>query len=362
MYYTLAIGILGLIAGSLLIDPFLFAAFFIELAVICAVIILSSRTSGRARGGLRLLSFYTMAMLAILVVGWSVDVSDLYFGMEADSNRLALLLGFGLAIFLAIPPFHSWLPISAEENHPFSWAFVAVVLQGAAFFFLMRFLSTFTWINENEGIFTFIRNIGATMAILASLWSVLQKNFQKMASYALIADLGVMLIALGLGSMEGFQLALGLTGARVVSMACLSQGLVQLWKCRNQRHAYEEGGDVVPTPITSAAIIVGMLSIAGFPLTAGFPGRWGLLSMVAKMDHFAWLAIVGSMGILCIAAFRIAAELVYYKGEDKSKSLDWIEKAFLGESVLLTIIFGIFPQLIFPWIITALDGIQLPIL
>jgi NADH-quinone oxidoreductase subunit N len=362
MYYTLAMGILGLIAASLLIDPFLYAAIFIELAVIFAVIILSSRTLGRARGGLRLLSLYTLAMLAILLVGWSVDVSGFGLEMEGANTRLALLLGFGLATFLSIPPFHSWIPMAAEENHPFSWAFVAVVLQGAALFFLMRFIGSFTWIHENKEVFRFIRNIGATMAIIASLWSVLQEDFQKMASYALIADLGVMLVALGLGSMEGFQLALGLTGARVISMSCLSQGLMQLWKYNRREYTEEDIETVLPSPIVSAAILVGMLSIAGFPLTAGFPGRWSLLSMIAPLDRFAWIAIVGSMGVLCIAAFRITAALVFEKRNTQSERLTWKEKVFLGEGVFLTIVLGIFPQLLFPWIITALEGIQLPLL
>lgn len=362
MFYALAMGILGLIAASLMINPFLFAAIFIELAVISATLILSSRELGRYRGGLRLLSLYTLAMLAILLGGWIIDVSDAGFEMEGLNTSLALIMGFGFATLISIPPFHSWLPIAAEENHPFTWTFIGIVLQGAALFFIVRFLSSFTWLNENELVYPFIRGVGATMALVSSLWAVVQKDFNKMASYALIADQGVMLVAVGVGTEEGFQLALGLTGARVISMACLSQGLMEWWGYWRRSKIKDSEAASGPTPFSSAAILVGMLSLAGFPITAGFPGRWGLLSIIASLDHYAWIAIVGSMGILGVAAIRSAMALFLKEDTTHSIILDWKRKIFIGGSLLLTILFGIFPQLLFPWIIKALEGITFPLI
>ncbi|OGO20273.1 MAG: hypothetical protein A2Z14_16185 [Chloroflexi bacterium RBG_16_48_8] len=362
MFYSLGMGVLGLIAASLLINPFLFAAIFIELAVIGSTLILSSRQPGRSRGGLRLLSLYTLATLAILLVGWCIDTGNV--GMEIDgiNSMLSLLLIFGFTILISVPPFHAWLPITAEENHPFTWTFVAVVLQGAALFFIVRFITNFTWLNENEMLFPFIRSIGATMALVSALWTVLQKDLQKMASYAFISDLGVMLVALGLGSRDGFQLALGLTGARVISMACLSQGLMQVWKSSQLPEDELHQTEIVLSPLASAAILVGLLSLAGFPLTAGFPGRWGLLSLIASLDPYAWMAIVGSMGILSIATIRSAMALLLRKQGICLEISDWKERIFLRGGILLTIVLGIFPQLFFPWIITALEGINLPML
>jgi formate hydrogenlyase subunit 3/multisubunit Na+/H+ antiporter MnhD subunit len=210
-------------------------------------------------------------------------------------------------------------------------------------------------------LFPFIRGIGATMALISALWSVLQKDLQKMASYALISDLGVMLIAVGLGSREGLQLAFGLTGARVISIACLSMGLMQVWKIVQRRVSDNHLSSILPSTLASAAILAGMLSLAGFPLTAGFPGRWGVLSIVAQLDQYAWIAIVGSMGILCIAAIRIAMVLLFKIPESQLEIVDLKEKVFLWGGVLLIITLGIFPQLLFPWVIKALEGITLPI-
>ncbi len=361
MYYSLAMGILGLIAASLLIEPFLFSAIFIELAVIGSALILSSRVPGRSRGGLRLLSLYTLAMLAILLVGWIIDLSDTGLIIEDMELTLQLLIGFGFSILISIPPFHAWLPITAEENHPFTWTFVGVVLQGAALFFIVRFISNFSWLNENEMLFPFIRTIGATMALISALWAVVQKDLQKMASYALISDLGVMLVAIGLGNREGFQLAFGLSGARVISIACLSLGLMQIWKIVQRTELDRSLPPIVPSTLASAAVFVGLLSLAGFPLTAGFPGRWGVLSILAPVDQYAWIAIVGSMGILGVTAIRSARLLLFRSSGTVFEIKDWKEKVFLTGGLFLTIALGIFPQMLFPWVIKALEGIALPI-
>jgi formate hydrogenlyase subunit 3/multisubunit Na+/H+ antiporter MnhD subunit len=361
MYYSIAMGIMGLVAASLLIDPFLFAAIFIELAVIGSALILSSRAAGRSRGGLRLLSIYTLAMLAILLVGWSIDLSDAGVTMQGMDLTLQILLGIGFGILISIPPFHAWLPITAEENHPFTWSVVAIVLHGAALFFIVRFINNFSWLYESEMLFPFIRGIGATMALVSALWSVLQKDLQKMACYALISDLGVMLIAIGLGSQEGFQLAFGLTGARVISVACLSIGLMQIWKITRRSESNDHTTQVTPSTLASAAVLTGLLSLAGFPLTAGFPGRWGLLSLVASLDQYAWISIIGSMGILCIATIRSATLLLFRSSKSYYEMKDWKEIVFIGGGILLTIALGIFPQLLFPWVIKAIEGIFLPV-
>jgi len=361
MFYSLGMGIVGLIVASLIINPVQFAAIFIELAVIGCTLILTTRQPGRYRGGLRLLSQYTLATLAILLVGWSIDAENVSMEINGNYSMLLLLMGFGFSILLSVPPFHAWIPIAAEENHPFTWTFVSVVLQGAALFFIIRFITHFTWLSQNEMIFPFIRSLGATMALVSALWAALQRDLQKMASYAFISDLGVMLVALGLAGRDGFQLALGLTGARVISMACLAQGLMQAWKHQRMSNEMDRSKPTLSL-LSSIAILVGFLSLAGFPLTAGFPGRWSLLTLIAPYDLYSWLAILGSMGILCIATIRAAMTLLLRKQEPYLVTSGWKENIFLGGGLFLTIILGIFPQLFYPWILKALEGISIPLL
>jgi formate hydrogenlyase subunit 3/multisubunit Na+/H+ antiporter MnhD subunit len=357
MYFALGIGTLTLVAASLMIEPFLYAAIFLEMGAITAAILLSSRKLKRNRGGLRLLVLYTLAMLAILLVGWLLEVNQQEIEVQGLSIRSALLLGFGFTILLSIPPFHSWLPISAGENHPNAWAFISIILPSTGFFFLIHFLNNYIWLNEKTDIYGILTAVGSFMTVAGALWSFVQKDLRKMASYAVVADLGVMLVAFGTGSQEGLELALMLTFARVISLVGLAQGLNNIVFADHESIQNQDKIEEKPSGLKIAAIITGMVSLAGFPLTAGFPGRWGILKILAGMGHYAWIAILCSMLILGFTTIRGAKILHMIQHKASTQVLGLTERIFLWGGIVLSLIFGIFPQLVYPWINSIIDGL-----
>jgi hypothetical protein len=96
--------ITGLMVASLAVEPFLYAALFIEMAVLLAIPLLTSIYSPPGRGIVRFLIYQTLAMPFILVTGW------LLAGVEASPGDLALaaqstsMLGLGFAFLLAVFP------------------------------------------------------------------------------------------------------------------------------------------------------------------------------------------------------------------------------------------------------------------
>jgi len=357
MFFASGLIILALVAASLMINPFLYAAIFLELVAIVSLVILSSRKIGRSRGGVRLLTLSTFAMLAILLVGRILDLGTLEIEKLGLIDVIILLLGIGLAIFLAVPPFHSWIPVSAEETHPFALTFVTVILQGAGFFLLLQFLGNYEWLRENEFVFQAIRIAGATMAWLCALWSVVQNQITRFGSYALLSDLGIMLIAVGSGTLEGFQLALGISGARVVILACWSFGMSYITHTTgSSEEEITRRENSIPS-LAKAAVIFSMLSFAGLPMTAAFPGRWGVLTLLTPNNTYAWIAIIVSMGLLSLAAFRCARGLLINISQEITVEIHWREKIYLAGGILLGFIIGIFPQLLFPWVSRAISGL-----
>ena len=228
MFLPLGLGILFAVASSLMIVPFLFAAVFIEIAVIAGLLILTTRKVGSFRGGMRLLIFYTFGMFALLLSGWAVDVGGILGDVSVISERALLLLYFGFSVLLSIPPFHSWIPIASEETHPFAVGFVVLILQAAGLFFFIRFMNAFTWIWDDSQNLAILRTVGAGLAVVGALWAVAQDTITKLGSYAMVSDVGVMLIAVGFGTVEGFQIALGLLAARVIGISCWAIGIAAL--------------------------------------------------------------------------------------------------------------------------------------
>ena len=96
--------IVGLLVASIAVQPFLYAALFIQMAILISIPMLASIYQTPGKGILRFLIYQTLAMPFILLAGW------LLAGVEASPGDLSLaaqsasMLGLGIAFLLAIFP------------------------------------------------------------------------------------------------------------------------------------------------------------------------------------------------------------------------------------------------------------------
>jgi formate hydrogenlyase subunit 3/multisubunit Na+/H+ antiporter MnhD subunit len=207
------------VTASLMVRPFLFAALFIELAAMGAVLILVEGRFQARKGALRLLILYTLGMIVLLWAGWLMETGGITSGAAQEARQATTYLALGFAILLSIPPFHIWLPTAGDETKPYGLMFVAVVLQSAGLFFLLFFLNQYPWLRQNENLFEGARLVGAAMVVFGGAMAIAQRKFSKMMAYALLADFGVIVIAVGTGQAEGYELARGHSGTRAISLA-----------------------------------------------------------------------------------------------------------------------------------------------
>lgn len=345
--YLFSFGILalGVVAGSLLIRPFLFAAVFLELAAMGSALILVSPGYPARRGGLRLLTLYTLAMLAILLAGWLLQSVGVAGGAPGESLRATLLLALGFAILMAVPPFHHWLPAAAEGAHPYALSFVAVLLQSAGLFFLLRFLDSYQWLRDNPDLFAGIRLAGTAMVCFGGVWALAQKSFSRVVAYALVTDFGVSLLAVGTQRAEGYELALGLVGSHAIGLAVCGLGGAMLRKSGGKDDVASLAGSGYRSPLAAGAALAGLLSLSGFPLAAGFPGRWALLAILSPLDRFAAAAVVLSCLAVSGAAARWLGTFIQPSTNEEKVEPTFGERLFLGGGVALCVLFGTFPQI-----------------
>jgi len=342
---------LALLTGALTIQPFLFAAIFLELAAMACVLILIPPGSRSERGVLNLLVLYSMAMMAILFTGWLLENAGVTSVTPDLALRVILLLGLGFVILVFVPPFHYWLPSIADRVSPYSLAFVAIILQSSGLFFLLRFLDNFAWMRSDPLISTAIEAAGILMIIFGTLVAVAQKSFLKIAVYILIADIGVSLLAIGANLEIGTEIALGLTSVRVISLALwgLGAGLMS-------KSGYLSGAGRA-APVATAAALIGLLSLAGQPLTAGFPWRWAILDQLGENIGIGALLITLSMLAIVWAVLRWAR--VLYDSEPAEDETLPVVAGRVAAALLVAIclLWGIFPQLGMPWVSQAAVGL-----
>jgi len=344
----------GLTAASLMAVPFLYAAVFLEGMALVSVLLLYPPERGAARGPLRMVVLYTLGMMALLTAGWqaeSLGAGTVSAGAARTTTILAVL---GFAMLLAAPPFHLWFPSAASHSHPYSMAFVILIAQAGALFLVLRFFDAYAWLRQDQALFDAARWVAIAIAAFASVWAMAQRSLARTAVYAVMADTAVILLAFSARTVEGFQLVLGLAAARVLGLGVWSLGASSLQNLGAGDSAEALAGIAYRAPVPTMAIIVGLLSIAGFPLTAGFPGRWAVMAGGGPAAY----AVVGAIGAISLAAVRWTSTALRTPPRGELPSPALLERVFLVAGILLCLLLGLFPQLLYPWVIGAMSGLS----
>lgn len=354
----------GLLVGALTIQPLLFAAIFLELAAMACVLILIPPGSRSERGVLNLLVLYSMAMMAVLFTGWLLENAGVTSVTPDLALRVILLLGLGFVILMFVPPFHYWLPSVAEHVSPYSLAFVAIILQSSGMFFLLRFLDNFAWMRADPLVSSAIQAAGVIMIVFGTVVAIAQISFLKIAVYVLLADIGISLLAIGSDLVSGTEIAVGLTSVRVISLALWGLGAAML-----SRNGYSRGAGRA-APFATVAALIGLLSLSGQPLTAGFPWRWTLLDLLTESSGPGALLMVVSMLTILWAVLRWARVLFDSEpagaevepmaaGRVAGAEIEPLAAGRVAVAILAgaCLLWGIFPQLAMPWVSQATAGL-----
>jgi formate hydrogenlyase subunit 3/multisubunit Na+/H+ antiporter MnhD subunit len=152
----------------------------------------------------------------------------------------------------------------------------------------------------------------------------------------------------------GYRLAIGMTASRIVSLGVLSLGLSIMLADRNDQILTLDPLELDLLP--RVVVFVGMLSLSGFPLTAGFPGRWSLLTNLmdtnSPLGYTVFMAYLGLSVLTIWWGYRLLHSGFQIVWEGISA-----EQLFTVMGVLLILMLGIFPQLTYPWVVDLVSGL-----
>ncbi len=351
-----AYAVLGLLAASLFVQPFVFAALFIALAAALLAVMLVDAAQPNPRGSVRLLTLLTLAVPFILLTGWLVDTLEVNPNDPVFIQAATLTLMVGFAVWLGVAPFHSWVPLTAETAPPLVTVFVINSLQPVLVALLLAFVAEYAWLRQNPLLYTGLTAGGAATALVGSAFLLGQTNLSRAMSYALLVDIGAMLLALGLNSQAGLQAALGMLVARSLALAVWGVG-ASLLRARAGGDTFEQvrglGQDY---PLAGAAVIVGWSSLVGFPLLAGFAPRWVLFEQLSTANLPGAVLVLVGAGALTFMGSRALAALITPADDGEGHfavNESWPVRVMIGVGVGLLVLVGVFPQLVWPLIQAA---------
>ena len=337
--------VIAFMVAAIAVQPFLYAALFIEMAVLISVPMLTTIYAQPGKGVVRFLIYQTLAMPFILVAGW------LLAGVEASPGDLALtaqsaaMLGLGFAFLLAIFPLYNWIPLLLEESPPYIVGFLLWTLPTITIIFGAGFLDRYSWLRSSSELILALRYIGLLMIVTGGAFAAFQRHLGRIMAYGSIAETGFSLLALSLDSKLGIPILFLLIPARALGLAVWSLSLTIIKENVETMRFGGARGVLRLTPLAGSGMIVAALSTGAFPLLAGFPARLALWESLSRISlSSALLMAIGIVGLLT-SAFRSLAVISmadeytsWHPRENRTQMI------MLGMGMIGLFILGLFPQ------------------
>ncbi|MEI7813947.1 MAG: NADH-quinone oxidoreductase subunit L [Coriobacteriia bacterium] len=196
-----------------------------------------------------------------------------------------LLLFMGAMGKSAQFPLHVWLPDAMAGPTPGSALIHAATMVAAGVYLVAR---SFPLFEANPQTLTVVATIGAITAVMAALIATSVDDIKKVLAYSTISQLGLMMLALGVGSWVAAIFHL-MTHAFFKALLFLAAGSVI--HGTHTQDVREMGGLWRKMPWTTAVWVIGALSLAGIPPLAGFWSKDEILLTAFHKEQWGFLAV-----------------------------------------------------------------------
>jgi NADH-quinone oxidoreductase subunit N len=259
-----------------------------------------------------------------------------------------LVVGFGFKV--AVVPFHMWTPDVYEGAPTPVAAFFSVGTKAAGFVVLFRFFRNFWEAAEGAAaVFWALWVISLLTMVIGNLVALRQTNLKRILAYSSIAHAGYMLIAIL--ARNGESLVFYITAYIFMNVGAFA-AVIALSKRGTEFLDLEDyAGIGFRYPWIGATFAVFLLSLAGFPPTAGFLAKFYVFSAAVRADLVP-LVIVAVLASL-VSVFYYLRIIVYMYMKDPAGEVD-IETE--NPALFLTIflcLYGVLQLGIFPGNILA---------
>lgn len=253
-------------------------------------------------------SAFLLFGLALIYVAEGTMEFDQMPGLSAEgAGGFAYLAGIvlvltGIGFKLAVVPFHLWTP-DVYQGAPLPvTAFVATVSKGGVFAFLLRWLQLGH--GASEPAIVIIGIVAIASMLVGNLLALRQTNVKRLLAYSSIAHMGYFLVAVAAGGSFGTAASTYYLAAYIITILGAFGSLLALSSGTRETETFDDiRGLFWQRPALASVFTAMILSLAGIPLTAGFLGKFYVLT--AGASAAAWTLI-----IVLIVSSTIG--LVYY--------------------------------------------------
>jgi len=237
----------------------------------------------------------------------------------ADTRTVVVALAFfsiGIAIKVALFPLHMWLPNAYTYAPSVVSAFLAGTATKVGVYMLLRIVLTVFGVSFSFGDIS-LQHVLLVMAVLAmvsgSLMAVYQRNVKRVLAYSSVAQIGYMVLGIGLASATGIAASVLHVFNHALMKTALFLAVGAVFYRIGSVALEDLHGIAKRMPWTMAAFVAGGLSIIGVPLTVGFISKWYLLLAAAQQGWWWLAAIILISSLIAVVYIWRIVEVAYFK-------------------------------------------------
>ena len=223
------------------------------------------------------------------------------------------LVTVGLAFKASVAPFHQWTPDAYQGAPTPITSFMAVATKAAAFAIALRFFDLA--LPSVQGDWGPALAVLATVTILVgNAGAIAQRSMKRMLAWSGVAQAGYLLAGVVVGTTLGIQA----TAFYLAAYLFMNVAAFAVVICRER---VSEHGDMIESlrdlgrasPVLAWTMTIAMLSLAGFPATVGFIGKFYLIDASVAGDY-AWLGVVIVVGSMISLVYYLRVIAVMWMG------------------------------------------------
>jgi len=252
----------------------------------------------------------------------------------------------GIAFKLALAPFHIWSPDIYQGASVNVTMYIGSIAKVGVIIFLLRFANTFQLYNHQFWYYA-ITLLSILSMFVGNLLAVNETKIKRIIAFSSIAHMGYILIPFLVESNYASEAVLFYVVMYIISVALALGAISSMSMVIQMDKVTDLKGFLFKNPLLAISYSIGIISLAGMPLTAGFMAK--IFVLLSGVEKSLWLLVI-------LLIINSGIGLYYYikmimpifskeESEDKIK-IPVLMSISLIIIAIFVIILGIVPSLI----------------
>ena len=295
-------------------------------------------------------TFILLAIALLYAQTGTLNIADIASKIDNVEMpiRIIILILFtvGLGIEAELFPLNGWAPDAySQAPSPIGAVFGGIVVKAAIYAFMRLIFVLFNF----ESVFYFLVIMGVITMIIAEMSAMQQNQIKRMLAFSSIGQMGLVIIAFGIGTEPSVQAALFQMFNHAIIKVLLFLAAGYLVFHSGSKSISSLDGLGRDKPITSFFFALGALAIIGLPPFSGFWSKLYILISVAKAELIAVVVLVLISSVIEAVYYLRVVSRLYFYDENKEANVRRTPATGLiamGILAIVIVVVGLYPSAI----------------